>query len=412
MKKDIDIIYFTLFPWENPYSSVSLSFAKEFAKSHRIFYINTPYSYKDYFKARHTPLAKKRSKLLYSSKVRYEKVDHLPDNIIIAMPPMTIPINWLPPGKIYDTLAAYNHKQIVNTVKQVIKDYNIKDYIYMNCFNPFHGAVMPKELKPTLNIYQCIDDMMEENYTAKHGVRVEEKAIADADLAFVTSKELYNLKSPFNKNTYIVHNAVDISIYDKVFDKNLKRPTEIKHVSNKIIGFMGNMDVSRIDYSLLRQIALSHPDKTLLLIGPGNQELLKENELDQLPNVILTGRKDINDLPQYVKFMDVAIIPFRCNKLTKSIYPLKINEYLASGRAVVSTNFSEDIRGFEDVIYLANDKEEFIQLINKAIAENSNELITQRRQVAKSNTWTARVRQFWEIINKHLVIKETREISN
>ena len=138
--------------------------------------------------------------------------------------------------------------------------------------------------------------------------------------------------------------------------------------------------------------------------------LLRENELDTLPNVILTGRKDIQDLPQYVKFMDVAIIPFRCNKLTKSIYPLKINEYLAGGRAVVSTNFSEDIRGFKDVIYLADNEAEFMQQINKAIAENSDEKVAERRQVAESNTWTARVKQVWEIVDKHLV-NTTEKIS-
>ena len=273
MKRKLDIIYFTLFPWENPYSSVSLSFAKEFAKDTRVFYINTPYSLKDYWQARHSDLAKARKKKLFKNEMQYETVDHLPNNIIFAMPPLTFPINFLPKGALYSAFSKYNHKVIVKTVRQVIKDYNLKDYIFMNCFNPFHGAVMPADLKPKLNIYQCIDDMMEEEYTKRHGVRLEKKAIADADVAFVTSKELYNLKLPFNKNTYIVHNAVDISIYQNVFNNNLKRPQEIEHVNNKIIGFMGNMDASRIDYPLLRQIALSHSDKTLLLIGPGNEAI-------------------------------------------------------------------------------------------------------------------------------------------
>jgi len=402
MIENMDIIYFTLFPWENPYSSVSLSFAKEFAKNNRVFYINTPYSIKDYMGARHTDLAKARKKNLFKNKMQYEQVPHLPENIIFAHPPMTFPINWLPNGMVYNAFKSYNDKVIFNTIKKVIDDYKLKNFIFINCFNPFHGAVIPKDFGAKLRIYQCIDDMMEEAYTKKHGVYLEEQAISDADVAFVTSKELYNLKSPFNKNTYIVHNAVDISIYQNVFDESLKRPAEIQRVTNKIIGFMGNMDASRIDYSLLRQVALSHSDKTLLLIGPSNPELIKENELDTLPNVIMTGKKDIRALPQYVKFMDVALIPFNCNKLTKSIYPLKINEYLAGGRAVVSTNFSEDIRGFSDHIYLANNHKEFIQQINKAIAENSDEKVNERRQVAKSNTWTSRVEQVWKIVEKHL----------
>ncbi|MEL6924959.1 MAG: hypothetical protein AAFO94_13000, partial [Bacteroidota bacterium] len=141
MRQNLDIIYFTLFPWENPYSSVSLSFAKEFAKNNRVFYINTPYSIKDYFGARHTDLAKARRGKLFQNKMQYETVPHLSDNIIIAHPPMTVPINWLPNGLLYRFFHGYNDKVIFNTIRQVIDDYKLKDFIFLNCFNPFHGAV-------------------------------------------------------------------------------------------------------------------------------------------------------------------------------------------------------------------------------------------------------------------------------
>ena len=97
-----------------------------------------------------------------------------------------------------------------------------------------------------------------------------------------------------------------------------------------------------------------------------------------------------------------CLIPFLCNTLTKSIYPLKINEYLSGGKPVIATNFSEDIQSFKDQIYLADTEEAFVQLIDKALAPQSEQVIKDRIALAESNTWTARINQFWDIMDKHL----------
>ena len=81
---------------------------------------------------------------------------------------------------------------------------------------------------------------------------------------------------------------------------------------------------------------------------------------------------------------------------------MKINEYLSAGKAVISTSFSVDIRGFAKDIYIAENEAEFVKLIDKAIDENSQERIDARAATAETNTWTARVREFWDIVGKHL----------
>ena len=157
----------------------------------------------------------------------------------------------------------------------------------------------------------------------------------------------------------------------------------------------------RIDYSLLKKVALAHPDKTLLLVGPVNSPEPKKIGLDQLPNVVLTGSRSLQDLPALMQHMDCVLIPFLANRLTRSIYPLKINEYLSAGKAVISTSFSDDIRSFADCIYLAENHDQFVQYIGEALAENDPALTMRRMEVAHCNTWEARVQQLWELVYAH-----------
>ncbi len=398
-----DIVYFTLFPWDHSYSSVSLSLSRTFAKNNRVFYINHPFTYKDFLSGYRSEKVKKRRRNLLLGKLTYDTGHSINESFIPIHPPNTIPINFLPNGALYRRLKKWNDKILLKTIHQVIRDYQLKDFLFLNCFNPFYVGTLPESFGQMLNIYQCIDDMTQEAYTAKHAYRLEEEVIRKADFTFVTSKKLYTTKSALNPNTYILHNAVDWNIFRHSTETRFDRPADLAHIKNKMIGFTGNLNEYRVNYALLRQIALHHRDKTLVLVGPLNSNDYREYGLDKLPNVVLTGGKPIAELPRYLQHFDCLIIPFLSNKLTESVYPLKINEYLSSGKPVVSTNFSEDIRGFEDWIYLAETERDFLLKIDLALQEKDANLAQGRIEVARSNTWEARVEQFWKIIEKKLV---------
>jgi teichuronic acid biosynthesis glycosyltransferase TuaH len=406
MQKKYDIILNTLFRTDNSYSSVSLSFAKEMAKTHRVFYINHPYSVKDIWDERRKDKLRERFPTIVRGGTFYEQLNEIPQNFIAATPPPTLPINFLSEGLAYDMAYKFNRKVVLNTIHKVIKDFQLKDYIYLTCFDPFFVPVLPKEYGAALSIYQCIDDISTEPYVAKHGVRLEAEASIESDITLVTSTNLWRKFKQIQPETHIMHNAVDISIFKDLYYRNIEKPAEIAHVTNKIIGFVGNLDPVRIDYPLLKHIAEAHPDKTLLLVGPINSPEVAELGLDRMPNVILTGAKRIQEVPNYLKFMDVTILPSILNKMSKSVYPLKINEYLAAGKAAVATNFSEDIRSFQPHVRIADSHIHFARLINEAIGDYSEEKVRQRMAIAERNTWGDRVREFWEIVYGHLEKKE------
>lgn len=402
MNSGYDIIMLALPRWDGAYSSTSYCLAKEFAKTHRVFYIDNPFTYKDFIYSYQEPKIQSRKTALLFGKEIFKKANGAPDNFTAVTPPLVIPSNFLPRGFIYNALSKINDKFIFATIRKIIKQKNISEFIFINSFNPFYARKFPADLKPLLKIYHTVDDISQSRYTSKHGQWLEKEAASRADLTFSTSKQLTILMQKVTANAYYLPNAAEISLFQQAAETKLERPAELKDITTPVICYIGNLDKLRVDYILLKKIAEYHPDKTLLLVGPCATQCYKDYGLEKIKNIVITGAKPIHELPNYLQHVDCTIIPFVCSELTKSIYPLKINEYLAAGKPVVSTRFSEDITDFAEVTYLAESNEDFLQLINQAIAEDSIDKINKRRIVAEKNTWQARSEAFFSIVKKYL----------
>lgn len=393
-------LIFSLFRTDNPYSSISLSMAKELAKTGPVVYVNHPYSFKDilFGLKNGDPMLRQRLWHLLTFRNRYERLDSIPENFIAVTPPPTLPINWLPPGKIYDFFQRLNNGIVLRAIQRAVKREGFHNYLYINCYDPFYAGWLPPEMGARTCIYHCIDDITQNAYTAKHGARLENEACQHADLTFVTSTNLNRLKKPFARRIQNYFNAAEVSVFQRVLHEKYPRPEELEGRQGKVIGFIGNLDELRIDYPLLHKIALRFPQHTLLLVGPVNSPEPARIGLDKLPNVVFAGSRKLEALPPLLQHMDCVLIPFLCNTLTYSIYPLKINEYLAAGKPVITTSFSDDIRTFADCTYLAESHDHFLHQIEVALEENNPEQIQKRLEVAKTNTWEARIEMLWRII--------------
>lgn len=401
MIRNSDIIIFSLSRWDAPYSSPSFSLAKEFAKNNNVFYIDHPFSLKDFLFEYRTAAIQSRKQALLWGKNIYTKPRNLPERLTVVTTRLTLPINFLPDGALYNCLAKWNDKIVFNTIRTIIKDFNLRKFVFINAFDPYFCIDFPPDIQPVKKIYQSMDDLTQVSYTARHGTRLEEKIIRTFDITLTTSQELRRLKLKYSDQVYLHPNAADFSNFKRALSEKFLRPPElIPAEGKKIIGYTGNIE-TRIDYQLLKALIDYHYDKFIVMVGPVTTPEHKSIGLFDYPNVIMTGSRKIEELPNYLRYFDCAIIPFKKTTLTKSIYPLKINEYLAAGRAVVATDFSEDIQSFGDVVYIGSNHAEFVSLIDRAIKEDSPDRIKARMAVANTNTWAARVEKFWEILENH-----------
>lgn len=394
LAKKPDIILLALARWDGPYSSTAFSLAKELSRECRVFYVDNPFTLKRALRRFRGKQVQSRLQPLFLGRSVDKPIDSQNKNLINVRPSIVIPINFLKRGTLYTFLSKVNDFILNHAIESVVRKHNLSDYIVINSFNPFYLREFRK-LKPALSIYHCVDNMGESKYIRKHGKYLEESVMQNYDITITTSKKLFEKASAFSKQVFYLPNAADFNHFHTATNQSFDPPKELVGLKKKkIIGYIGNICL-RINYQLIKQISASHPDKIILMVGPVTDQDLYRYELDKQPNIVITGQKPYQDLPRYLHFMDCAIIPFKCNELTSNIYPLKLNEYLAAGKPVVTTNFSPDLEDFCSIIKIEDSIESFVAAIAEEI-ETDNENKQQRRMtVAKKNTWSSRVEEFW-----------------
>ncbi len=402
----MDIIIVALSRWDGKYSSTVLSLAKVFARTNRVFYVDNPFTLKDVITGlKSKQIVRRLGALLLGKNIFLRPLSDMP-NFVAVTPRPTIPVNWLPKGKLFSRLAAINDRIVFSAIKKTIEHHGIKDFIYLNSFNPLYGNSFPDEFRPTLSIYHCVDDIRESPYVSRHGPWLEEIAINKAGLTITTSTELKRLKSCFTRNVFVVPNAANVTLFQKALQQPLPVPEEMQSLpeGKEVVVYIGNI-CHRLNYELLTALADRFPERILLMVGPFANNLYKKSGLSLRKNVYFTGPKKLEDLPAFLQHSHCAIIPFLCNALTKSIYPLKINEYLSAGKPVVTTAFSEDVKGFAEVAAVAEDTEAFLAGVDESIRTDSPEKRLKRSAFAANNSWEDRASKFWELINDHIDAK-------
>ena len=266
----------------------------------------------------------------------------------------------------------------------------------------YNTANLIRSLPGCLRIYDCGDnyEAFARNERQRKLVRLyEEKTCRAADLVFACTEELAEARSSRNYATYAVPCAADLEFFGQAILDDTIVPPDIAGFPKPVIGYVGGCDPLRLDVNLIRHVASAHPEWTLVFVGyiwyGFDTEILAD-----LPNVHFLGSKSYNDFPAYLKGMDVCIAPFRRNELTMYGDMLKIYEYLASGRPVVSTT-NPAARRLEKTVRIADAPADFVAAIEAELASPMSAR-DQRMLAVQPHTWDNRVAEKWRLMEPFL----------
>jgi glycosyltransferase involved in cell wall biosynthesis len=206
-----------------------------------------------------------------------------------------------------------------------------------------------------------------------------------------------------------VTHGVDVDHFHSALN-NYDVPEDIRNIRSPIIGYFGGLN-EWIDWSLLVDVAIHYPDASIVLIGKRLRNVKGLEKLEQQPNVHLLGYKNYKVLPDYLRRFDVCLIPFIINELMVAVDPTKLREYLAQGKPVVSIDLPE-VRKLRDVVYIGENKQDFMAKIGKAIMEEDPSLSEERIQAAWRSDWGVKIDEISAIVHDAIARRQRSNIRN
>jgi hypothetical protein len=250
-------------------------------------------------------------------------------------------------------------------------------------------------------LYDCVDEVsgFSKVVDAAKVLREEKNLVTNSSIVIVTSQTLREKLSKLNRNCFHIPNGGDVPHFLKATRPG-EKISEIEHLRHPIIGYMGAIN-DWFDVELVCKLAELHPEYSVLIVGPVVYGLEK---FRRHPNITLVGLKKYEVVPKYLAYMDVCLIPFKINKLTLASNPIKLYEYLAAGKPVVSTALPEVCNNASEFIYVGKNREDFIRKVEEAVDEPKKPeyeaMVARRMKFAEDNSWEKGVDAFERLLRQ------------
>lgn len=272
------------------------------------------------------------------------------------------------------------------------------------------------ELKNYINsgykiIYEYIDDLspllVGAKELPKNLMDKYEYILNDKENVFVvvTADEIEKdiLQKRGNEKLVYSCNGVDLEHFKDIQQNYMFEDEFLKILKeNKpIIGYYGAL-ASWFDYDLIKYLAETKKEYNIVLFGIKYDDSLEKAKLSEYSNIYYMGCKDYSVLQNYANKFTVCTIPFIINSITDATSPVKLFEYMALGKPIVTTAMKE-CKKYQSVM-IANDKKEFVDLIEKSVnmnKENNPNYYGLLEKEAEENTWNKKALKIVELIKKY-----------
>jgi glycosyltransferase involved in cell wall biosynthesis len=250
---------------------------------------------------------------------------------------------------------------------------------------------LAKALEPAAIIYHCVD-----NIGAMPGIdsnqfdAAERKLLAHCDRIFATSPALRDrCMAVAPGRTDYFGNVADVAHFATAREVG-PIPPELAVIPRPRLAYIGVLSDFKVDFDLVYYAAMRRPDWHFIFIGD-EREGQRSGALARMctrPNVHRLGWRPYLELPNYLRGVDIALLPQKLNNYTKAMFPMKYFEYLAAGRPVVTTALPALVE-FTGLHRQAKDPEAFVEAVASALAKP--QVVALDHPSLQSHTWDARL---------------------
>ena len=255
----------------------------------------------------------------------------------------------------------------------------------------------------SLTVYHISDLFAADSYTSSPEFqdRREKRIFKESDLLICVSKELYSLKLKERDDVYYLPHGVDFALFQNAATED-RGIAEIANILRPIAGYFGTMTALN-DIEMLHYCAQKLPDVSFVLAGQitGGDY----SELTQLPNVHALGRIPYEKIPQLCASFDVCMLQWKMSEWIRNCNPLKMLEYMSSGKPIVSVEINE-VAQYSDIVSIAHNKEQFCELIQWELLNDGPERARRRVEVAREHSWEKHVEELSDLILGALAKKQ------
>ncbi|MDE0511828.1 MAG: glycosyltransferase, partial [Gammaproteobacteria bacterium] len=290
---------------------------------------------------------------------------------------------------------------------RVFKDHQIgrRRTIFWVCPNKFDFPMIADRFKPDLVVSDVIDDQRKWPGSPRYKEALHgnyEAILARSHLTFANCLSVFEAMQEFTDNVHLIPNACELLEEEA---RNWKKPAQLKRMKGPVIGYVGNLDITRMDLDLLARVAGERPDWNLVFIGSMHKSR-EIRKLDKFKNVHFLGVRVYEEALRYIRHFDVAMIPHLDNELTRNMNPLKLYVYFSLHVPVVSTPIA-NIGDFGEFVQVGNTPEEFIErtghcLDNDPIAGNLERV----RRLLQANSWNERTARILKLVGQEFARRE------
>ncbi len=264
----------------------------------------------------------------------------------------------------------------------------------------FQFITLAERLNPRRMVFDYIDDAFGFVEFPSYVREEWKRAIHRADAITATTEELAQLiRNERAIDVHIVCNGVDYEFFSTPLQ--VPRPADLPQTGLPIVGYVGSI-AAWFDLDLLEECVKKFPSVNFVIIGREHPIVAERLDvLKKYENFCFLGYKPYTDLPPYVQHFDAGIIPFKKNKLTAAVNPVKLYEYCAAGIPTISTDFAKGMEQFKDIIFLASSPEQFVQHLETALKKSHDDRFRAvLRDFGRKNSWDSRGQQIRSILDE------------